>query len=66
MRALGDVLEAIRPNAVALVDAFDFTDASLVSALGRKDGNVYEALFETTKRVSVNQVWTLCEGGEGV
>jgi len=49
-------LNAIRPEAVTLVDAFDFTDASLGSVLGRKDGNVYENVFESTKRADLNQV----------
>ena len=40
------LLAKIRPNAVALVDAFDFPDGVLDSALGRYDGNVYEALYK--------------------
>ncbi len=45
----------IRPNAVALVDSWDFTDKYLNSALGRYDGNVYEALFESAKRSPLNK-----------
>lgn len=41
-------LEAeVRPDLVSLVDAFDFPDRVLNSTIGRRDGNVYEALFES-------------------
>jgi hypothetical protein len=33
------LLESIRPDTIALVDAFDFTDTALASSIGRKDGN---------------------------
>jgi hypothetical protein len=36
------LVRALRPNAVALVDGFGYTDFLLNSALGRKDGNVYQ------------------------
>ena len=36
----------IRPDAVTLVDAFDIPDRVLNSTIGRRDGNVYEALYE--------------------
>ena len=39
------LLARLRPNAVALVDAFDFTDDCLQSVLGRYDGQVYEHLY---------------------
>ena len=39
-------LTATRPNAVALVDAFEFPDNVLNSAIGRHDGRVYESLYE--------------------
>ena len=35
------LLAAVRPDAVALVDAFGYDDYLLNSALGRKDGDVY-------------------------
>lgn len=44
------LLEQIRPDAVGLVDAFGFTDNTLMSALGRYDGNVYETLMEWVKK----------------
>jgi len=53
--ALYQLMEAIRPNAVALVDAFDFSDKVLGSAIGRYDGNVYEALLESARHSSLNK-----------
>ncbi|CAH2302132.1 peroxisomal acyl-coenzyme A oxidase 1 isoform X2 [Pelobates cultripes] len=50
-----DLLAVIRPNAVALVDAFDYTDAQLGSVLGRYDGNVYENMFEWAKKSPLNK-----------
>jgi acyl-CoA oxidase len=40
-----------------LVDAFDFPDHVLSSAIGRYDGNVYEALFDAAQRSTLNQVY---------
>jgi acyl-CoA oxidase len=48
------LLEAILPNAIALTDAWDFSDASLASALGCKDGNVYERLMSWTRQLPIN------------
>ena len=42
-------MKALRPDAVALVDAFDFPDAILNSPLGREDGNVYEHYLAAIK-----------------
>jgi len=50
-----DLLAALKPNAVALVDAFDFPDAVLDSDLGRWDGNVYEAIMEYAKSSKLNE-----------
>ncbi|XP_071968018.1 peroxisomal acyl-coenzyme A oxidase 1 isoform X3 [Engystomops pustulosus] len=50
-----DLLGVIRPNAVALVDAFDYTDTQLGSVLGRYDGNVYENMFEWAKKSPLNK-----------
>lgn len=49
------LLAEIRPNAVALVDAFDFTDRTLGSVLGRYDGDVYENLFKWAKSSPLNE-----------
>jgi len=40
------LLERLRPNVVALVDAFDFTDEHLESILGRYDGQIYSNLYK--------------------
>ncbi|XP_075133571.1 peroxisomal acyl-coenzyme A oxidase 1-like isoform X2 [Leptodactylus fuscus] len=50
-----DLLEVIRPNAVALVDAFEHSDSQLGSVLGRYDGNVYENMFEWAKKSPLNK-----------
>ncbi|XP_060068142.1 peroxisomal acyl-coenzyme A oxidase 1-like [Ylistrum balloti] len=52
---LWSLMQEIRPNAVALVDAFDYPDAVLDSCLGRYDGNVYQALYEYAKSSPLNQ-----------
>ena len=39
-------LQEVRPEAVSLVDAFDFSDFVLRSVLGRKDGDVYQAMWD--------------------
>ena len=49
------LLVSIRPNAVALVDAWSFHDYELNSALGRYDGNVYEALYKWAQKAPLNK-----------
>ncbi|KAI1305184.1 Peroxisomal acyl-coenzyme A oxidase 1 [Halotydeus destructor] len=49
------LLADIRPDAVSLVDAFDYHDVVLMSALGCHDGAVYERLFEMAKRSPLNK-----------
>jgi acyl-CoA oxidase len=49
------LLNVVRPNAVALVDARDFSDFRLKSALGRYDGDVYPAILEAARRDPLNQ-----------
>lgn len=53
--AMAELLDDLRPNAIAFVDAFDIPDRVLNSTLGRYDGNVYEALFQAALRSSLNQ-----------
>ena len=48
------LLAALRPNAVALVDAFAFEDYTLNSALGRADGDVYRSLLEMAQGSPLN------------
>ncbi|AEC09145.1 acyl-CoA oxidase 5 [Arabidopsis thaliana] len=51
---LRSLYSQVRPNAVALVDAFDYTDQYLGSVLGRYDGNVYPKLFEEALKDPLN------------
>ena len=48
------LLLELRPDAVALVDAFGFEDYALNSALGRYDGDVYRALLEMAQGSPLN------------
>lgn len=48
------MLDVIRPNAVALVDSWDYSDFCLKSALGRWDGDVYPALLDYARRDPLN------------
>ncbi|XP_060095396.1 peroxisomal acyl-coenzyme A oxidase 2 [Heteronotia binoei] len=50
-----DLLAIIRQDAVPLVDAFDFSDANLNSAIGCYDGHAYERLFEWAKKSPTNK-----------
>ncbi|RXM36775.1 Peroxisomal acyl-coenzyme A oxidase 1 [Acipenser ruthenus] len=52
---LKELLSQLRPNAVALVDAFDYRDEMLNSVLGRYDGNVYENMFEWARQSPLNR-----------
>lgn len=52
---LEHVLGRIRPNAVGIVDSFDFHDDLLNSTLGAYDGNVYERLFADAMKSPLNQ-----------
>uniref|UniRef100_A0A1I8PT59 Acyl-coenzyme A oxidase n=1 Tax=Stomoxys calcitrans TaxID=35570 RepID=A0A1I8PT59_STOCA len=54
-RRLEDSLAAIRKDAVAICDGFDFHDRNLLSTLGAYDGNVYERIFEEAKNSPLNQ-----------
>jgi acyl-CoA oxidase len=45
----------VRPNAVALVDAFDHTDNYLGSDLGRYDGDVYTHLYKNAWKDPLNE-----------
>jgi len=48
------LLVELRPDAVALVDAFGYEDYALNSALGRYDGDVYTALLDMAKVSPLN------------
>lgn len=49
-----DMLAVLRPNGVALVDAFDIPDSILNSSIGKYDGNVYETLYECARDSELN------------
>eukprot|EP00005_Dracoamoeba_jomungandri_P012469 CAMPEP_0174275486 /NCGR_PEP_ID=MMETSP0439-20130205/59850_1 /TAXON_ID=0 /ORGANISM="Stereomyxa ramosa, Strain Chinc5" /LENGTH=726 /DNA_ID=CAMNT_0015367591 /DNA_START=8 /DNA_END=2188 /DNA_ORIENTATION=+ len=50
-----ELLNHLRPDALPLVDAFDFPDNVLNSVIGGYDGNVYEGLYESAKKSELNQ-----------
>ncbi|KAJ1495192.1 acyl-CoA dehydrogenase/oxidase C-terminal [Baffinella frigidus] len=52
--AIRTLLHELRGDAVALVDAFDFSDNQLKSTLGRYDGEAYRALFASAQREPLN------------
>ena len=49
-----ELLGELRPDAVALTDAFGASDYSLASTLGRSDGNVYEAIMQEARLSPLN------------
>ncbi|PGH33734.1 acyl-CoA oxidase [[Emmonsia] crescens] len=52
---INDLLDELLPDAIALTDGWDFTDASLCSAIGQYDGNVYETLMSWTRQMPINR-----------
>lgn len=48
------LLDAVAIDAVALTDAFGFTDRELTSALGSYDGRAYERLWEAVQKNPLN------------
>ena len=54
-KALLSLMTELRPSAVGLCDARDFSDFRLKSALGRYDGNVYPAIMEAAMRDPLNK-----------
>ena len=51
---VGNLLARLLPDLVALGDAWNFTDASLGSAIGMYDGNMYERLMAWTRQLPLN------------
>ncbi|XP_073430220.1 peroxisomal acyl-coenzyme A oxidase 2-like isoform X2 [Dendrobates tinctorius] len=49
------LLAELRKDAVLLVDAFDYTDDELLSAIGTYDGNVYHNLLEWAQKNPENK-----------
>eukprot|EP00571_Detonula_confervacea_P013685 CAMPEP_0172306684 /NCGR_PEP_ID=MMETSP1058-20130122/7706_1 /TAXON_ID=83371 /ORGANISM="Detonula confervacea, Strain CCMP 353" /LENGTH=786 /DNA_ID=CAMNT_0013018651 /DNA_START=700 /DNA_END=3060 /DNA_ORIENTATION=+ len=64
-QALLDTLTEVRPSAVGLCDARDFSDFRLKSDLGRYDGDVYPAIMEAARRDPLNTE-SSGEGGVGL
>ncbi|PAA84744.1 hypothetical protein BOX15_Mlig009939g1 [Macrostomum lignano] len=52
--AIDSLLTELRPNAVALVEAFDLPDRMLCSVIGRYDGQVYEAMLQWARQSPLN------------
>ncbi|KAI8294061.1 Peroxisomal acyl-coenzyme A oxidase 1 [Colletotrichum sp. SAR 10_98] len=50
------LLDELLPDAIGLTDAWDFTDAGLGSAIGRKDGEAYETLMSWTRQLPINKM----------
>ncbi|KAJ5753886.1 uncharacterized protein N7511_008039 [Penicillium nucicola] len=71
---IDELLTELHPDLIALTDAWDFTDASLCSALGCRDGNIYERLMSWTKQIPINiatnnsggQLNTIWKGPDGI
>eukprot|EP01117_Protostelium_nocturnum_P017039 TRINITY_DN6862_c0_g1_i1.p1 TRINITY_DN6862_c0_g1~~TRINITY_DN6862_c0_g1_i1.p1 ORF type:complete len:713 (+),score=191.30 TRINITY_DN6862_c0_g1_i1:306-2141(+) len=54
-KQVNQLCDEIRPDAVGLVDAWNFSDAALESALGRYDGNVYENMLAWAQQTPLNR-----------
>lgn len=52
---VNDLLDQLLPESIALTDAWDFSDASLCSAIGMYDGNVYENIMRWVEQLPINQ-----------
>ncbi|RCH84092.1 Acyl-coenzyme A oxidase (Acyl-CoA oxidase), partial [Rhizopus stolonifer] len=50
----GRAISELSRDLIPLTDAFGFTDRQLNTALGRKDGRAYEALWEAVQKNPVN------------
>ena len=59
---VGSLLDELLPDACGLTDAWEFTDAGLGSAIGMRDGDVYNRLLCWTRQLPIN-VRTAEQGG---
>lgn len=48
------LLDVLVPDAIALTDAWNFTDGSLASAIDCKDGNAHERIMRWTRQLPIN------------
>lgn len=55
-KGISNLLDRVRPHAVSLVDAWNFSDFFLNSSLGRSDGKVYEDMFAKASSNPVNNL----------
>jgi len=51
---VGELLDRLLPDLCGLTDAWDFTDAGLGSAIGMRDGDVYNRLLCWTRQLPIN------------
>jgi len=54
--AADELLDLIRPESIALVDALDIPDNVLNSSIGSSDGNAYESLVVAASKSVLNKV----------
>jgi acyl-CoA oxidase len=52
---VNDLLAQLLPEAIALTDTWDFSDASLCSVLSMYDGNVYENIMRWVEQMPINK-----------
>lgn len=52
---INSLLAELLPDVIALTDAWDFTDASLCSALGMWDGDIYGHIMRWVRQMPINQ-----------
>jgi acyl-CoA oxidase len=53
-RRIDGLLEVLLPDVIALADAWSFSEASLASALGCRDGDVYTRLLAWIRQLPIN------------
>ncbi|KAK2595569.1 hypothetical protein QQS21_006743 [Conoideocrella luteorostrata] len=53
-REVNALLEGLLDSAIGLTDAWDFTDTGLASAIGMKNGNIYETLMTWIRQLPIN------------
>ena len=49
------LLQVLRPNVVSLIEGFDWSDRQLDSLIALKSDDIYEALFDWSKRSPLNK-----------
>ena len=53
-RRIDGLLEFLLPDVIALADAWSFSDASLASAFGCRNGDVYTRLLAWIRQLPIN------------